>query len=369
MSGRTAKVFLVWQSDLEQTRKELRKCVQKACDQLSKGGDADVLFDSDTRGIAGAVQIDQIVMEKIRTADVVVVDVTPIANRGEKTIPNPNAMVELGFAMATVGLERIIMVRDVSVTGDLPFDIRNLRTTDFESASDSLETMKRAIGMCLEASTPLPGTAEIRRDVARLIDGNGENGRKALGVEVGFLAATSDDAYSLMSQYFLNQREPRPWLESWHYGKRPDNALRKDLRIVLSAAHSATERSSAVTRISRFLTSIDMHGQLMHLEKGPTARFKSTISGGSYNNRSQVYEAVSAWLDELARLGFEQPDLRAAIEPQPDEDSTLFPYEAEDLEQLIKAAKKEVGQADPTVAAQKLKKTLLDVNLANGGLT
>ena len=37
-------------------------------------------------------------------------DITPVVKVGEKFIPNPNVMFELGYALSALGFERVILI-------------------------------------------------------------------------------------------------------------------------------------------------------------------------------------------------------------------------------------------------------------------
>lgn len=84
---------------------------------------------------------------RIRVADLVVVDLTSIASVYSaspatemylKEVPNPNVMLELGYAIATVGYDRMLGVRDVGYgRGDLPILARVFPTIDYLGAKFS----------------------------------------------------------------------------------------------------------------------------------------------------------------------------------------------------------------------------------------
>ncbi|MFZ1992224.1 MAG: hypothetical protein WAW96_20915 [Alphaproteobacteria bacterium] len=71
------------------------------------------------------------ILKKISESSVFVADVTPIAKSPDgKALPNPNVMIELGWAMSEVGPDKIIGVLNTASgwkPDDLPFDIRHRR--------------------------------------------------------------------------------------------------------------------------------------------------------------------------------------------------------------------------------------------------
>lgn len=96
-------------------------------EQLADDGRVEI--DHDTQGVGGSPPIADTILRKIREAAVLVADVTPIAiTTAGKRVPNPNVMIELGYAMKVLGHERIVLVMN-SAEGAalkyLPFDLRH----------------------------------------------------------------------------------------------------------------------------------------------------------------------------------------------------------------------------------------------------
>jgi hypothetical protein len=93
-------------------------------------------IDHDTEGLSGAPEIAATILRKIETCGVFVADVsfigkTPQAdpNKPEKLLPNPNVLLELGYASAKIGWERVVLVSNTA-HGDpdkLPFDLKHRR--------------------------------------------------------------------------------------------------------------------------------------------------------------------------------------------------------------------------------------------------
>lgn len=131
------KVFWSWQSDA--SKKRHKDFVKDALDQalaevsqnlnLSEAERPDL--DHDTKGEAGLVEIAAVIFDKIKDAAIFVADVTPVATTLEgKHVPNPNVMIELGYALHVLGRERIILVWNTDggiKNEDLPFDLRHRR--------------------------------------------------------------------------------------------------------------------------------------------------------------------------------------------------------------------------------------------------
>ena len=94
-------------------------------------------FDRDTFGTNGSPDIIQTIFDKIDRSVLFVCDISIISNVKEKKVPNPNVLIELGYAASKLGWDRIICLFD-SNTGrieDLPFDLRQKRITIFDPSN------------------------------------------------------------------------------------------------------------------------------------------------------------------------------------------------------------------------------------------
>lgn len=151
----TDTVFWSWQNDLPArlNRDFIRDALAIAVDRVSETLDVEdverVALDHDTKATAGMADISQTILEKISRSAVVVADVTPIAkSAGGKALPNPNVMVELGYAMSAIGFERIIAVLNTA-NGDtvenLPFDIRHRRILTYTLAAEATKAERKAV--------------------------------------------------------------------------------------------------------------------------------------------------------------------------------------------------------------------------------
>lgn len=134
----TIRIFYSWQSDIAKSRQIIKKSMQATIQKLKDKHGYDIIIDEGTRDVPGAPSIDRTIFEKIDKCNVFVCDVTPIAKFGEKEIPNPNVMTELGYALAKVGENQVVFV---AMSGDwnhnfMPFDIRNRRIGTFKTEKD-----------------------------------------------------------------------------------------------------------------------------------------------------------------------------------------------------------------------------------------
>jgi hypothetical protein len=131
-------VFWSWQSDAPQ--RETRNIIQDALKSSLKELAAELEeaerleVDQGAKGVVGLDLIAEVILGKIDTAVAVVADITTVAVIGDglerKCVPNPNVMLELGYARRSRGRRRIIPVfnRAIGPTRyeDLPFDLRHM---------------------------------------------------------------------------------------------------------------------------------------------------------------------------------------------------------------------------------------------------
>lgn len=152
------KIFYSWQSWLPNAsnRGLIHDALELACEEsaalVSDAQRPEV--DHDTLGVPGAPDIVHTIFAKIDTCDAFVADVS-LVMRGDsgRSTPNPNVLVELGYAIKTLGWERIVLVLNTHFgrAEDLPFDLRTKRTTSYcvdpGAASKAAEKKQLAGGL------------------------------------------------------------------------------------------------------------------------------------------------------------------------------------------------------------------------------
>lgn len=141
MTGHTAKIFWSWQSDYSPKtcrhfiREALVDAIAQVADEIGVDDADRPEIDHDTKGERGMADIVATILNKIADAAVFVADLTPIAQSSDgKWLPNPNVMIELGWAMHRPGWECVIGVLNMASGAkveDLPFDIRQRRVVTF----------------------------------------------------------------------------------------------------------------------------------------------------------------------------------------------------------------------------------------------
>lgn len=139
------RVFYSWQSDSpgNTNRNFILDALETAIADINKDETTDVepVIDRDTLGLAGSPDISHSIFEKIDAASVFVCDVSIIDPSTARPTPNPNVLIELGYAIKSLGWHRIIMVMNTAFGGPekLPFDLRSKRTTTYAVESDAAE--------------------------------------------------------------------------------------------------------------------------------------------------------------------------------------------------------------------------------------
>ena len=198
-------IFYSWQSDLDPalTRNFIEDALMKAVKSLNRDDSifAESVIDRDTSGVAGTPGISETIFQKIDECDVFICDVSIVNNSSEEApesgyftqvvravaqvvlektfkyrrvkrpAPNPNVLIELGYAAARIGWDRVILVQNTAFgdLGALPFDLRSRRIVPFDLSvkesrqherpklRDQLEgVLRRALGDML-APTYFPG--------------------------------------------------------------------------------------------------------------------------------------------------------------------------------------------------------------------
>jgi chaperonin GroEL len=144
-------VFYSWQSDSppKANRNFIQTALKRAIEAVKKKESIAVepVFDSDTRNVAGAPKISDTIFAKIDASSIFVADVTIIRRTGgnvrdRKALPNPNVLVELGYALKALGDERLVLVANTSFgrIEDLPFDLLGRRTIPYTLSMKDLES-------------------------------------------------------------------------------------------------------------------------------------------------------------------------------------------------------------------------------------
>jgi hypothetical protein len=166
-------IFYSWQSDLppETNQRAVRHTLRDSINLVeSEIDDIKIVVDEATRDMPGSPNIPMTIFDKIARCDIFVCDVTTINSTSPKEykrVPNPNVLIELGYAIAMLGFERIIILFNTvhgKFPDDIPFDIDRQRTTKFnikdkddkQGKSQLAQDLKNALKIIIEKSPLKP---------------------------------------------------------------------------------------------------------------------------------------------------------------------------------------------------------------------
>jgi len=157
------KIFFSWQSDLPNN--VARSLIQESISEVVKYLRDTVAIDADrdTKGEMGSPDIVQTIFTKIDECDIFVADVSAIcsyqpvdkegASKGvTKLVPNPNVLIELGYAAHVIGWENIICIAntDYGALQHMPFDIAHRRIYTYSLKAGDKGTIKKEIGSIIQ---------------------------------------------------------------------------------------------------------------------------------------------------------------------------------------------------------------------------
>lgn len=145
-------IFYSWQSDLPNNtnRGFIETVIERAINDIRANEDYELepSIDRDTQGVPGSPNITNTILKKIRTCDAFVADISIVTGNkenGQRLSPNPNVLLELGYAISLLGWDKIILFcNDVYGTNeDLPFDIRQHRRIEYSLLPDDTKSGTR----------------------------------------------------------------------------------------------------------------------------------------------------------------------------------------------------------------------------------
>ncbi len=156
MEDKKRIVFYSWQSDLPSKTNWgfIQEALERAIKAIHKDDEIEIkpVIDRDTQGVAGSPDISKTIFNKIRQADIFVGDVSiigsvPIGNNAFRAMPNPNVLVELGYALGVLSEDRIVMVANQAFgkLESLPFDLRPRRVLGYDMPVESEPASARKV--------------------------------------------------------------------------------------------------------------------------------------------------------------------------------------------------------------------------------
>lgn len=144
-------LFFSWQSDIPGIKQKIITAIQKQAERIVNKINTQLHIDYATRDLPGSPKIEDAIFEKILNCDFFIADITPVTQVGDKQLPNVNVSIELGFAIKSLGWDRIILVACNNSdwkTENLPFDINHHRIGTFKP--DESLNLEFEINACLK---------------------------------------------------------------------------------------------------------------------------------------------------------------------------------------------------------------------------
>ena len=161
-------IFYSWQSDTspKANRNFIKDALERAIQRVGRSLAVEeaLRLDQDTKDVPGSPEIANTILQKIDACGLFVPDLTFVATtNNRKHVPNPNVLIELGYAMKSVGSERIIAVMNEAygaAAEGLPFDLAHRRwpiryTLTEDEASDVRPRKKGDLVIQLEQAIRL----------------------------------------------------------------------------------------------------------------------------------------------------------------------------------------------------------------------
>lgn len=140
MSSVRTTVFFSWQTDTptREGRNFIEKALKNAIKKLASDTEVEeaireeLEMDKDTLDVPGSPAIVDTILKKIDYATIFLADLTFIGKRPDgRPTPNPNVLIEYGWALKSLGLSRMLTVMNTAfgepTRESMPFDMAHLR--------------------------------------------------------------------------------------------------------------------------------------------------------------------------------------------------------------------------------------------------
>ena len=137
-------IFYSWQSDLPNgtNRTFIESCLNKAIKELQIAHpQLDPCLDRDTANVPGSPDISATIFDKIDNCSIFVCDVSIVMQNETRFTPNPNVLIELGYAVKRLGWDRVVCIANTHFgkVELLPFDVRQRRVKNYALSGESTD--------------------------------------------------------------------------------------------------------------------------------------------------------------------------------------------------------------------------------------
>ncbi|MDX2172997.1 MAG: hypothetical protein SFY56_07755 [Bacteroidota bacterium] len=158
-------VFYSWQSDLtsKYNRNFIEDAIKKGFKSLKKSKDFNIELnlERDTKDTSGTPDIVATIFNKIANSHIFICDISIInSESNNRKTPNPNVLIELGYAASLIGWDNVICVFNTAYgkVEDLPFDLKFRRPIQYfyneTSESKDSESLVKQIESALKLCHP-----------------------------------------------------------------------------------------------------------------------------------------------------------------------------------------------------------------------
>jgi tetratricopeptide (TPR) repeat protein len=179
-------VFYSWQSDIKAAanRSLIQDALELAIQDVHDPEGKPIInpaIDRDTVGVPGAPDISTTILEKIDNSSVIVADITLVDDGSQgRRFPNPNVLIEVGYAIKSLGFSRILLIQNTfnGNIEDLPFDIRSKRVMTYcsypndNSRTDQRKQLSKQIKTALIAILPVLNDVLSEENSEQIINEN-----------------------------------------------------------------------------------------------------------------------------------------------------------------------------------------------------
>ncbi|MFM2313299.1 MAG: hypothetical protein RLZZ04_2575 [Cyanobacteriota bacterium] len=165
------RIFYSWQSDLPNNinRSFILDCLERSVRAIaSEDLSLDFEIDRDTLDVSGSPDIVATIFNKIDNATMFVADITFVTGgEGQRRSPNPNVLVELGYAANQHSWDNLICILNIAFgkIEELPFDMRSRRIVTYNLAPETEDKSTARKELVAKLTSAIKG---IHEDVPRL---------------------------------------------------------------------------------------------------------------------------------------------------------------------------------------------------------
>jgi len=175
------KIFYSWQSDLPNitNRTLIGVAAEKAAKTIRNDGSLEIepVVVRDTQGHTGSPNIAETILAQIDTSDIFLADVSFIGRLNRRPMPNPNVLIELGYALKKLGRSKILLVMNTAMggPGSLPFDLKMNRVITYSATDETVvaarSDLKSKLQTSFEAilSQPITSKDEEEKELVSLL--------------------------------------------------------------------------------------------------------------------------------------------------------------------------------------------------------